>query len=314
MKKLIAILAVFSLLTTAVFAQVSIGGSVGMGALLINGNSDDDDATIDMRARWGSVTFDWSSPDNTAGGKIKINGEFNKNAVTLVYGENPWDNDTAEPVPLLGGRVWWRPIEFLRLEFTNLEDEGVFGRGNAIDWGFNANSAPDNITGLWDSCWNGFANSTLRSGHGFFGGLGGEGENVLALSIFPIDGLALNFAWALGSDTTEDFFKRTLAQLTYDIAGIGNLGLSFHGNQGNSYAGYRMTDVLAADFTLTAIDGMNIEISAKIPLNDKGFDGEKTELSQPIEIGLGYTFNQWSGEAFHFYARAGVVLPSEDFV
>lgn len=322
MKKLIAILAVFALLTGSVFAQASIGGSVGMGAILVDLDSSDkgkDDPNVytSMNAHWGSLNFNWASDDNTAGGKIKVNGDFNKNG------------DAGSP--LIGGRVWWQPIEFFRVEFTNLEDEGVMGRGNAIDWGYQSNSAADSVTNLWGaSGWNSFSNGTLRTGHGFFEGIGGGGENVLMLSAYPISGLAINVAWGLpyANDPVRfqqdivDVMKRTLAQVTYDISGIGNFGVHYQGRRGAGYYGWLQSQVIGVDFTLTALSGMNIEISGLIPVGDvydwggNDWDGGKPEWvadTLPIEIGLGFAMNQWSGDAFKLFARAGVLLPNDDF-
>jgi hypothetical protein len=316
MKKLIVFSLVFALITGAAFAQVSIGGSVGFGAQLIQGDSgekgDDDPAIFtNLNAHWGEFHFVWASDDGVAGSKIKVTSDFNK-----AGGEGEF--------PLkIGGNVWWRPAEWLRLEFTNIEDEGVMGRGNAIDWGYQANSAAGNTTALWSGGWNSFSNAALRTGNGFFGGLGGGGQNVLFLSLLPIDGLALNFAWDLahGSDGTEALFKNTHAQITYDINGIGNLGVSFAaGNNGpwNAMTGYSNINAhtLGIDFTLTMLDGMNVEISGLIPVGGKMgdvYDDDADGFAHPIEIGLGYTLNQWSSEALQLFARVGLLLPTDDY-
>ncbi|MDR0315561.1 MAG: hypothetical protein LBH97_01520 [Treponema sp.] len=317
MKKLIVFSLVFALITGAVFAQVSIGGSVGFGAQLIEGDSSekgDDDPAIytNLNAHWGEFHFVWASDDGAAGSKIKVNSDFNKDG-----GEGGF--------PLkMGGNVWWRPAEWVRLEFTNIEDEGVFGRGNAIDWGYQANSSAGNANNLWGGGWNSFSNAALRSGNGFFGGLGGNGENVLALSLFPIDGLAVNFAWDLanGAGGTEEFFKHTVAQITYDINGIGNLGVSFAAgddyNGLDGWAGLNLTaHTFAVDFTLTMLQGMNVEVSGKIPLSGKKggdvYDNDADDFLIPIEVGLGYTLNQWSSEAFQLFARVGLLLPTDDY-
>ena len=317
MKKLIAILVVFAIIPGFIFAQVSIGGSVGFGAQLIEGDSSekgDDDPAIftNVNAHWVSLNFGWQNEENTAGAKIKVNGDMNKNALL----DEKWDVK-------LGGMIWWQPLPFIKFQFTNLEDEGVFGRGNAIDWGYNANSSPGNVTSLWgDDGWNSFSNATLRTGNGFFGGLGGGGENVMALSIMPIDMLTFNFAWDLGDGAAgiEDMFKRTLAQLIFDIpGGIGQLGVSFHGLQGNSYAWWSYSNILAIDFSLGILSGIDLQLSGKIPLDGRSawnvsdyHNAEANSLDHPVEIGLGFAMNQWSSDPFRLMARVGVVLPTEE--
>ena len=308
MKKLIAIAVVFALVAVGAFAEANIGGGVGFGALLLAGDNsekgDDDPAVFtNLNAHWTSVTFTWQSDDNVSGGKIKMNGTMNKKG------------GDGDPPGKLGGEIWWKPLDALKIGFINIEDEGKFGRGNAIDWGYQSNSAAGNATTFWGGGWNSFSNARVRSGVGFFGGAGGGGDaatsSLLYLSLTPVEGLAINLGWTSWGDTKE-LFKRTTAQLTYDISGIGNLAVSFKGKEGYATAGYRSAETVAFDFSLSALEGMNIEIGAKIPIMGKDWDGEK-DLSFPMEIGLGFAMNQWSGDPLKLFSRVGVLLPSEDF-
>jgi hypothetical protein len=331
MKKLIVFVTVFSLLASAAFAEASIGGSVGFGARVIQGDNSkkyegDADVTTAVDAHWGELHFVWKNDENSAGAKVKINSDFQKDPSGNGHGEFPI---------MLGGNLWWRPFDFLRIEFTNLEDEGVMGRGNAVDWGYNANSSPGNVTALWgDACgWNSYSNGALKRGTGFFGGIGGGGENVLFLSVTPIDGLAVNVAWALsplpdsgennlitGSEDTLDLLNKTLAQITYEINGIGEIGLSVAATEGYdemiAWAQQWTAHTLAADFTLTKIEGMSIEIGGKVPLVGKigNRDDKNNDIKIPAEIGVGYTLNQWDGsKPFHLYSRLGVLLRTDDY-
>jgi hypothetical protein len=304
MKKLIAISVVFALLATFAFAEASIGGGVGFGMKIIHDDStkryEDDDALFtSMGDHWVGINFNWQNDEGTAGGKIKVNGDTNK--------ANPGDGVK------LGGRIWWRPLELLKLEFTDLEDEGVMGRGNCIDWGYQATSAAGPITALWGGGWNSFSNAILRTGHGFYGGIGGGGDQVLALNLMPpVEGLKVNLAWAVNqANTTEDFFRQTYAQILFGLNGIGEFGVHY-GHKAVNW--YMPAHIIAFDFSLWALDGKGLEISASIPIFEQEFlnDNPGTQANPPVEIGLGFHMNQWSGEAFHLYARAGILLPVED--
>jgi hypothetical protein len=283
-------------------------------------NLGDADPDTELKSHNGGINFTWDADDGSAGGKVKLTSDFNKADGGVGGFPVKW-----------GGRVWWKPLDILRIEFFNLEDEGVMGRGNAIAWGYQSNSAADNVVNQWNG-WNSFSNAVLRSGHGFFGGVGGgANENVLFVSLAPIDMLTINFGWDLAKtggnkkldSTTEGFFKHTLAQVLVDLSGIGNIGLSFAADE--SYSGmtgwvYSLAaHTLALDFTLTMLDGMNIEIGAKIPVNGKmagtvynnPLGTERVNI--PVEIGLGYTLNQWTGEALQVQARAGFLTPTKDY-
>jgi hypothetical protein len=202
-----------------------------------------------------------------------------------------------------------------------MQDEGVFGRGGSVAWDYQSNSAADNVANHWSGGWNSFSNASLRSGIGFFGGTG-NGPS-LALSLFPIDGLALNYAIPLGSDTdTAITFKQSLVQLTYDISGIGSLAVSFKGYDDYSgLTGWALAiraQTLAFDFHLSALEGMGIDIGAKIPVGGKLASGfgkdydDADSVNMPVEIGIGYNLNQWASDPLKLFARVGVLLPTED--
>jgi hypothetical protein len=304
MKKLIAILAVFALLTTAVFADVNFGGSIGMGAILLQGDTtDDSDITADMAAMWSSLWWNWSNDDNTAGAKIGIDADLG-------------DIDTNGGDGF-AGNLWWRPIQQIKLDV--FKDDGAFYRGNAIAWGYHANSAAGNVAtiGDWnDSGWNSFSGGVLSGdcNVGFFRGYMGDG---MALHIYPMDGLELGLGLPFGG-ALEDI--NITGHLGYTINGIGKLNASFRRNYDfASWVGWEgnlRAPTVGIDFTTWALPGINIEIGALIPLKGEflagwWYDEFDNETDLPISIGVGFTMNQWSGEAFHLYARAGVMLPAD---
>jgi len=325
MKKLIAIAVVFALVAGAVFAEVAIGGAAGFGASIIAGDStkkgkDDPKLFTGLNAHWLSLDAKWTAEDNTAGATIKINGDLNKGKKSTDF------------IPKLGGEIWWKPFSFVQIKWTNIEDVGVFaGYAGAVAWDYHSNSAAGNVAALWglSGGWNSFSGSAIKSGVGFFGGIGGGGENVLALSLTPIDGLAFNFAWDLqGSyldslEPTKDFFKDTVIQVRYDIGGIGSIGVGFRGFSSWAdkarWPGEISAHTLGIDFSLTAIDSMQITLGGKIPLagrygpNWAGWDKDQQKVSIPMELGLGFLLNQWANEPFKLFARAGAYLPSKKF-
>jgi hypothetical protein len=132
MKKLIVFSVVFALLAVGAFAEASIGGSVGFGMQIIHGsNLGDADPDTTLKSHGGGINFTWDADDGSAGGKVKLTSDFNKGFYQeneIITGKKDEGGIGGFPVKW-GGRVWWKPLDILRIEFFNLEDEGVMGRG-----------------------------------------------------------------------------------------------------------------------------------------------------------------------------------------
>ena len=322
MKKLIAIAVVFALVAGAAFAEAVIGGSVGFGARLIESDSQtmkdagDKDPKLftSLGAHWIGVNFKWTSDEIPAGAKIKINGDMNK-------------SDPAGATPKLGGDIWWQPIPQIKIHFTNVEDEGYLGgQGNAADWGYQSNSAANNVTAFWGNTggWNSYSGSALKTGTGFFGGIGGGGQNVLLLTVTPVSFISVGFGWDLtGTNSTKDKLIGTVIRAEVKLPnGIGTVGIGFRAK--DDYGGKDAwtqgltAHTLGIDFGLGALQnlGMDIGVGAKIPLGGRdnwgGWDKDADKIKIPMEIGAWFALNQWAGDPLKLFARLGVYLPSNE--
>jgi hypothetical protein len=252
---------------------------------------------------WSSLWWNWSNDDNTAGASMGIDADL-----------GDIDGNGGDG---FSGSLWWRPIRQIKIDVFH--DDGAFYRGNAISWGYHANSAAGNVAtiGEWNnSGWNSFSGGVLSGDNnvGFFRGYFGKG---MALHIYPIDGLELGVGLPLGG-AWEDI--NITAHLGYEINGIGKFNASFRREYDFAswvqWEGKLVAPTIGVDFTTWALPGINIEVGALIPLKGEflagwWYDDFDNEVDLPISIGVGFTMNQWSGEAFHLYARVGVMLPAD---
>jgi len=341
MKKIIAISVMFVLLTGAVFADVNFGGGAGMGTQIIFGSTEKDanDETAPLqtggwRAHWGSFSGTWTSEDNSAGGKFKMNGDFNagddwsgtkydgddykigKFTVKDSYGSNTLH---------IGGGIWWKPSDVFKIDVRKLQDEGVFGKGNYVAWGYHANSAWNNAALLWnDYGWHSFSNGIVKGGNGFYGGsdaanmsagltFGQFGDLFTANLVIPLEG---------ADETTAKLFS-THVQFLFNIDGVGEIALSYAGGGANPDKDGKKTVYGGGSFFINAdlsqvIPGsMGLELGVEIPINGSFYNAatgsvDKDESKKPIRIGLGFGMNQWTSEAFQLFSRVGVVLIPED--
>ena len=208
MKKLIAISVVFVLLASAAFADVTIGGLAHGQAVLASGSSVED--TDPMSGGWhqGRLYGSFTNDEGTFGAYVRVQS----NATW-------WQ-------PAAFAYSWWQPIPQVKLQ-VGQDFDGAIARDFLVGWGYNWNDAEDYVASAGYSYINGLGRST-----GFYGGWDVAGS---LLTLSPIDGLAVNLAIPFGGGTTEDMFKKLVAQITYNIDGVGEAAFTFQSGLGYEF-------------------------------------------------------------------------------
>ena len=238
MKRLIGIAVIFTLVTASAFAQVQVSGQIRAGGDLVIIDSEDD--SDPRTARLGeSARVDFRVGNDREAGdvggliRLQANGGFSR------------------------AFAWWRPHNMVRLQFGQNSD-GDWGMARINGWSFLNGDAMDL----------GVARRTqMRHAHavGFYQGLGMQ---AILLSVFPIDGLTVNFglplanqgggdgsfAWTnnnpndnnpnlpafwvfdggINWSRADDAWKRVHAQAVYNINNIGIVSLSYAGGRGTT--------------------------------------------------------------------------------
>jgi len=212
MKKVIAILAVSAMVTTAAFAQASVAGTVQTRLNVVQGNlSDDNDLTMGGLVGTAWLQLSGANADGTLGGLWRLR---NQDIVRQTDG-GPWFHRAF---------VWWRPIEQMRI-WLGIDDDGIFGTDALAGWDFHQGDNDYMFNHDW-SFWRRVFPGTWTS----FG-------LALSFSNFGVDGLAINFILPTGqrghpgatSGAITD--TRTIQQMlagfrlhtTYALPGIGTL-------------------------------------------------------------------------------------------
>jgi hypothetical protein len=187
MKKLIAVLVVSAMVTTAVFAQASLGGMIGWRGDIVNNDGSggwspihpDDSAVHDIMRR---------RQDHEARIGVNVsNGEG-----TAGAGLRSWVNSHNNP-SRVDAWVWWQPMAGLRI-MAGRDPWAVYGLAEIVGWGFNANNAEDWLVG-WGAAGGYHYGATQRGGRlgrnaGFYAGFAGTG---VSMTFQPIDTLPLSF-------------------------------------------------------------------------------------------------------------------------
>jgi hypothetical protein len=230
-----------------------------------------------------------------------------------VYGftqKGWWQNWTGGGAPF--AYAWWKPIDMFRFQIGHNPD-GDWGGAQITGWGFNSEAqdfvAIDNDSGDFGTVgW-----KTARSA-GFYPGFSNVG---ITLSLYPIDGLSLNFALPFsgnshndGGELTKEVFRKFHVNVRYDLTDIGSLRISFVGLGGTdkelATPAYRSAGTMYASFFMTAIDGMAIDIGASFGLPYKN----ATDVDIAPGMGIGFGLRYAAGD-FGVKLRAGATLGSK---
>ena len=295
MKKLLAITVIFALVAGAAFAQVFGSAEVRWGIAGQAAGADDilTSGSIDN----GAIGFQGANDDETYGGKFKfvIKGTTDnyKNAYKPGSGAAGAPLDPAEVTEgapgydLVVGSVtwdsafaWWKPIEQVKF-FLGKDGDGMFNTAGLSRWAHHKMDrgiakedwdAGDYLLGNWDK----------------FG---------MALMLYPMDGLEINFALPIpgvegykvvttsGSESNNkalkhgDWFKGIQAQVGYNLDGIGKFYLTYQGETASSKLGgaFGIT-YQSAEF----IEGLAFEVGGNFQMYKSAVD-----TKDPIRLGVG---------------------------
>ena len=307
MKKLIAISVVFALVVPAIFAEINVGANVASGVILGKSSGvKDADVETGVGRHTARITANGQNDEGTFGGQVFVFAELGEE----YWNQWWWGKDAF-------AFAWWKPIDQVRLQLGH-NPWGDIDCKQIVDWGFHASDAPD--VGMHNPY--GTGENNLGQDTGFYGGFGSFGS---LLSLYPVEGLAINFAVPFANGKAKDTYKGFHAQLTYDISGIGKAAISYINadNELGVTLGNSLSDTkfdvshskLFASFYLTAVENMEVNIGLAFPFPVTNDDDDfKITYSDPLEVGLGFSFN--ASDAFNIKARlattlAGKITPEE---
>ena len=270
MKKLIAISVVFALLAVTAFADTSVGGNLKIGLSLVSGDDSGGDAQsgpLTLYDAHVNVNFG----DSAAGGMVRVWSKTNDwQASFFTFG-------------------WWKPFDQLRIQLGQNAD-GDFGHAQISGWGFNGEAQGGTSLDQHRKLGAGGFPVVARTTKAWYGGFDGMGA---AISIFPVDGLTINWVIPFGEGELGDTFGRSHFGVVYGIPDIGTVRLAAV-----------LTDPDASDlpvnfygsFFLMAIDDLSVDIGV----------GYAEEILG-IGLGLRYTAGDFSVKL-----RFGVDLEDPD--
>jgi hypothetical protein len=226
MKKLIAISVMLALVAGAAFAETSISGVLEYSWNIVgsSGISGTDPASW---TGFGDSLIQLQHSGDNYGGILRYK-------LVSLDGLSHNHGSAANNQAWIGGNVrsdihnrafmWWKPIEQLEL-FLGKDGDGTFNTSRLYRWNYHEGTRGVSVEN-WDS-------TTY---------FGGNWDNFgFALSIRPIDGLAIHYAVNLpnalnwggnvgdGNMLLEDFGKDMMLQGSYYIEGVGTVDLTYRG-------------------------------------------------------------------------------------
>jgi len=221
MKKIFAVLAVYTVLASGIYAEINIAGSVGGGATLLKGSNVRTDVLQTGSYLAGSIEAEGVDEADSFGGSVKINAEAS----------------TTDPAAWAwSASVWWKPVYFIKLQLGYIDD---FALTEIVGWGYHANDAETFVV----SPKNNYAGDYFSDTTGFYSGTG-NGWTGFTFSATPIYGLDINIAVPFGKDKevkdpitgiitqkvkAVNTYMYTSAQIAYTLWGLGRLAFSYAG-------------------------------------------------------------------------------------
>jgi len=141
MKKLIAVLAVSAIVTTAVHAQASVAGTFEVRMNVMQDNLSSDADNLRMGGSIGTAWLQLSGAN--ADGTLGSTWRFRQN--DMVRGEA---GGVAGPV-WHRAFAWWRPVDSFRL-FLGIDSDGMFDTAHFAGWGFHQGDNDYMFSHQWD--------------------------------------------------------------------------------------------------------------------------------------------------------------------
>jgi len=212
---------VFALVTTAAFAQLSIGGNMKISTLLLAGttaNSEVRGNPVLAGSAQGTTLWDaytnvsWSG--DSAGGMMRLYTGTNEHQESIFAF---W---------------WWRPIDQLRIQLGQNPD-GDFGADQISGWGYMGEAQGGIVIEEWrftdgnrhlGLVARNVTRGSPRAPRQFAPGFSALG---LTMSVVPIDGLSINLGVPFAQRTDwRNTYTNIYANVTYNIEDIGTARLS----------------------------------------------------------------------------------------
>jgi len=280
MKKSIIIFTAFIFISIPVFAEVNLGGSFELMAHLAKGETSNDDDPRTAMERDMIITIGAETENN----KFGIKGALVRNANWWVYG-------------------WWKPVEFFMLKTGAIFEENTWAATDITGEGLRGPHANRlNVKPTED-----YAGIVLPRETGFFTPAMTTSQKELALqfSFYPIKGLAINLGFpmdrsAFNNMAEYNYIYQLHAQIAYEINGIGEAAFSFI-NAPDAPDAFKN---IFAQWKMPIGDLLKLELGFNFALN--------SEITKPLNIGLGLGFGELGRDRFVMNLRAGASIPMED--
>jgi hypothetical protein len=217
MKRLIVISVVFALVAGAAFADINVGGAVFGKVNVVEGTSQkfaDPNSDKDPPANFDAVNSDsiragggmsrlrleasGTSDDGTFGGYIRFEAGGDGGGTT------GW------------GNAWWKPIDQIKLLIGSAGYDGFWARDGVTRWGFYRDAGD---VGIIPEGW--------AFGASFYDGF----TKGALVTITPLEALEINVGVPFfDGHRAEEIYKKTHAQVAYNIDGIGDLAVTYVGS------------------------------------------------------------------------------------
>jgi len=282
MKKFLTVLAVSAMVTTVAFAQMDIGGMIGVRGDIINNSG----TTLNNVPH---NTPETALPGDGADGlgrgwdhEARLSLNISNGEGTAGGGGRTWFNglNAAD----LHAWVWWQPMDALRV-FAGRDPWAIYAVNDLVGWSFMANGAED-----WFLGW-GSPGAYHYQAQGQTGALGrntgfydGVSINNMSVRVTPLalDGLEIIYALPfvnLGPNWVDNGLLSSHFGFRYTISGVGRLAFTWRGDSN----GFDASDFFLS-FLVTAIQGMQINVGAHFDLT-----GENSDPLLNLGLGLHYT-------------------------
>ena len=263
-----------------VFSNINIGGSFELMAHLARGETWNDDDPRTGMERDMIITIGAETENN----KFGMKGALVRNANWWVY-------------------AWWKPVEFFMIKTGAIYEENSWATTDITGEGFQGPHANKlNVKPTED-----YAGIVLRRETGFLSPAMTDlqKERALQLSFFPLKGLTVNFGFpmdrsAFNNMAEYNYIYKLHAQIAYEIDGIGEAAFSFI-NAPDAPDEYKN---IFAQWKMPIGDFFKLELGINYALN--------SEITAPLNIGLGLGLGELGRDLFVMNLRAGASIPMED--
>ncbi|MCL1836379.1 MAG: hypothetical protein FWG46_02395 [Treponema sp.] len=286
MKKVVIVALIITLAAGAVFAEVNASAWIAGRAYTIIGDSVENSHPQAFGARDMRFVAQGQNEDGTFGGLFRYWQRGSQGLAT----------------PEAFGFVWWKPIDQVRLQL------GRNSFGDFAVWDIVRGSS------FYGAARDGGMGTLLRESEAYIGEkhqvhllsnafeASAFKEGGAELSIYPIDGLALNFGipyeiWNTGNGRANHVYKNMLAQVVYTIPDTARIAFSFRGNDAaekgidisGTYPTLGDNAALFLGVYFTGVENLGVNLGLRFMLPYKDDDADMT-WNYPFLIALGASY------------------------